>query len=89
MPTVTVPCIMIEKAYRLFFLQSLHNSSPCETLLFNGRLYVTCRYQIMDYFFDQGRPDVVSAAVVVIVRVVVFDDTVIMLIINLSILGED
>jgi len=51
---------------------------------------VTCNYQIMDYFFDQGRPYVVSAAVVVIVRVVfVFDDMVIMLIIHLSILCED
>jgi len=45
----------------------------------------------MDYLFDQGRPDVVSAAVVVIVRdvVFVFDDMMIMLIINLSILCED
>jgi len=44
----------------------------------------------MDYFIDQGRPDV-FAAIAVIVRVVVFvfDDMMIMLIINLSILCED
>lgn len=79
---------MIENVYK-FFLQILRISSPCETLLFNGRFYATCNYQIMDYFFHQERPDVVSAAVVVIVRAVVFDDMVIMLIINLSILCED
>ena len=40
----------------------------------------------MDYFFDQGRPDVVAAAAVV--TVLVFDEM-IMLIIDLSILCED
>ena len=45
----------------------------------------------MDYFFDEGRPDVVAAAAVVIVRVVVFvfDDMMIMLTIKWSTLCED
>jgi hypothetical protein len=46
----------------------------------------------MDYFFDQGRSDVVATAAVVIIRVVVvfvFDDMIIMLLIHLSILCED
>ena len=39
---------------------------------------MTWNYQIMDYFFDQERPDVVAAAADFIVRVVVvfvFGDT--------------
>jgi hypothetical protein len=46
----------------------------------------------MDYFFEQERPDAVSAAAVFIVRVVVvfvFDDMMIMLTTNLNILYED
>jgi hypothetical protein len=78
---------MIEKVYT-FFLQTLHNSSLGETVSFNGRLYVTWNYQIMDYFFDQERPDV-AVFIVHVVVVFIFYDMMIMLTINLSILYKD